>query len=69
MPIGKGKYDDLCTYVRETAKAHSAIIMVFGGEHGTGFSVQAVGEVVITLPKILRDTAQQIEDSFEKGQA
>ncbi len=69
MPLGKGKYDDLCTYVRETTKAHSVIVMVFGGDKGTGFSVQAHDLVVITLPKILRDTAQQIEDSFKKGQA
>lgn len=68
MPMGPGKYDDLCTYVRLAAKADSAIVMVFRGEHGDGFSVQATGDVVVRLPKILRDTAQMIEDSFKKGQ-
>ncbi len=69
MPLGKGKYDDLCTYVRETAKAKSALILVFGGKEGDGFSAQVTGEFIAKIPKILRDTAQQIEDSFKKGQA
>jgi len=62
--MGKGKYDDLCTYVRKAANAKSVILIVFKGEHGDGFSVQATGAVVFHLPKILRETAQQIEDSF-----
>jgi len=66
--MGKGKYDDLCTYVRTAAKAESAIIMVFGGKDGGGFSVQATSDIVFSLPKLLRETAQQIEDSFKKGQ-
>ena len=69
MPLGKGRYDDLCTYVRETAKAHSALILVFGGEKGDGFSAQLVGEFTFAVPAILRDCAQQIEDSLKKGQA
>lgn len=69
MPIGKGKYDDLCTYVRETAKAEGAIIIVIRGENGSGFSVQADSLNTISLPGTLRYMAQQIEDSFQKGQA
>ncbi len=69
MPIGKGKYGDLCTHVRETAKADGAIIIVIRGEHGSGFSVQADVFNVLSLPESLRSIAQEIEDSFEKGQA
>lgn len=66
-PLGAGVYDDLCTYVREKAKAHSAIVMVFGGEHGAGFSCQAIGEVLLDLPRVLRVTADQIEKSGERS--
>lgn len=38
MALGPGKYDDLCTYVREKAKAEGAIVIVYGGERGQGFS-------------------------------
>jgi hypothetical protein len=69
MPIGHGKYDVLCTYVREAAKAKSAIVIVFGGEKGDGFSAQLTADLIVKAPKILRDCAQQIEDSFKTGQA
>lgn len=67
MPIGPGKYDDLCTYVRETAKAESVVVLVFHGESGDGFSVQATPGVIMSLPGILRNCAQQIEDSLKAG--
>lgn len=41
MPIGPGKYDPLCTYVREEADALAAIVIVMHGKHGNGFSIQA----------------------------
>jgi hypothetical protein len=41
MPIGPGKYDDLCTVVRETAEAKAAIIIILDGNKGNGFSVQS----------------------------
>lgn len=41
MPLGPGKYDDVCTYVREETEASAAIVIVVGGKHGPGFSVQS----------------------------
>ena len=67
MPLGPGKYDDLCTMVRRKAKAHGAMVLVIGGERGSGFSVQADIVQTMQLPQTLRSLAQQIEDSFKEG--
>lgn len=40
MAIGPGKYDDLCTHVRTAANAGGAVVVVFAGDKGTGFSCQ-----------------------------
>ena len=61
MAIGPGKYDDLCTQVREQTEAEGAIVAVFNGKRGTGFSVQGTVEVHLKLPSILREMANQIE--------
>jgi hypothetical protein len=59
MPAGPGKYDDLCTLVREQAEAPAALIIIIGGNRGTGFSCQT------TLPppdiaKLLEEVAATI---------
>ena len=61
--IGPGKYDELCSYVRAQAGAHGAVVIVFGGNLGTGFSCEAESEVVRLLPEILRAVADEIESS------
>lgn len=61
MAMGPGKYDALCTYVRETAKAKGAIVIVIDGEKGFGFSVQASIEDMAKLPNVLREMADTIE--------
>ena len=61
MAFGPGKYDELCSHVRERAQALAALVMVFGGKNGTGFSVQAPPELTWSLPQILRNVAAQIE--------
>jgi hypothetical protein len=63
MPIGPGKYDELCTHVREKAKAQGAIVIVFGGELGSGFSVQADPLTLKHLPSLLREVAGEMERS------
>lgn len=64
--IGPGKYDALCTKVREEAKADGAILIVFSGEHGSGFSVQADPLTTVNLPALLRDMADTVEQDLRE---
>lgn len=52
MALGPGKYDELCTQAREGAQAEGAVVVIFNGTRGTGFSVQGS----IAVHKIVRDT-------------
>jgi hypothetical protein len=61
MSVGPGKYDDLATIVREQAHAAGVIVIVFNGDKGDGFSVQADLGTLLTLPQRLRFIADQIE--------
>lgn len=61
MPEGKGKYDALCTYVREQAKAVGAAVIIVKGEKGSGFSVQAPASLGLALPQMLRMMADEME--------
>ena len=67
MSIGPGRYDDLCTYVKDAAKAEGAIVIVFRGEHGNGFSMQADLIDTMKLPATLRLVADQIEADLGEG--
>lgn len=60
MTIGRGKYDDLCTIVREEAKADGAVIIVLNGERGSVFSCQCNLQAMADLPDILESMARQI---------
>jgi hypothetical protein len=39
--IGPGKYDQYATLVREATNAQGVVVIVFEGDQGNGFSVQA----------------------------
>jgi hypothetical protein len=67
MAIGEGKYDTLCTYVREQAEAEGAIVVIMRGKDGSGFAVQADLQTQLTLPDILEFMARQIRADLEKG--
>jgi len=54
-------YDNWCTKVREGTKSSGVILIVFGGEAGSGFSMQATPELTMALPAILRNVADQID--------
>jgi hypothetical protein len=64
MTIGPSKYDDEVTWVRERTKASGVILIVIGGDRGQGFAAQATPAVTLSLPKMLRDMADQIEADF-----
>lgn len=61
MAQGPGKYDDLCTYVREKAQAQAAIVIVLHGIHGDGFSAQAPLDFSLTIPRLLREVADEMD--------
>jgi len=55
--IGAGKYDALATHVREQANAEGVVVIVIGGEKGSGFSVQATMAAQLMVPDLLERTA------------
>lgn len=61
MALGPGKYDDLCTHVRKAANSDGAIIIIFNGMFGQGFTCQMPREMTKSIPDILRKIASQIE--------
>lgn len=63
--IGGGKYEQECKHAREDCKAEGIILCVFGGKHGSGFSVAAPQHVCLNLPSILRGIADAIESSMK----
>jgi methylmalonyl-CoA mutase cobalamin-binding subunit len=65
MPIGPGKYDDACTQVREQLQADGVMLVVFGGNKGSGFSVQGGLALIVTLPDMLEDMARQMRHSMD----
>lgn len=64
MPMGPGKYDDVCTDVLEKTKARGVIVIVLDGSLGHGFSVQADAATTFMLPEMLRRVADEVEHSL-----
>jgi hypothetical protein len=65
MAHGPGKYDDLCTQVREHTEAEGVILMVFNGNQGQGFSCQLSPILTHLVPHLLREVADQIEEDMK----
>lgn len=70
MALGPGKYDDLCTYVREQAGLSGdalirggVMVIVVGGNKGNGFACQADVTTTLALPDMLESIARQIRES------
>lgn len=63
MSNGSGKYDDLCTEVRQKSGAEGVIVIVLGGHLGNGFSVQADVDTLARIPDLLESVAKQIRQS------
>jgi hypothetical protein len=62
MPIGPGKYDNICTDARKQADADSVVLIVHNGILGSGFSVQTADPAFASnLPRLLRVMADEIE--------
>ena len=52
--------------VREASCARGVILIVNGGIHGSGFSVQGDIDMLRRLPMVLREVALEIEASVEE---
>ena len=63
---GPGKYDDLCTLVRERAQSEAAIVVVVNGSKGNGFSVQGDAYVMLRLPDMLETMAKAIREGLKQ---
>jgi len=64
MAKGAGKYDDETTAAMRATAADVVILIVLGGNRGSGFSVQATTETApppLALALILRGVASAIE--------
>ena len=64
MTFGPGKYDDLCTYVREQSagvEEGGALVIIIGGNKGPGFSLQADFETSIRIADVLELVAKKSE--------
>ncbi len=62
MADGPGKYDPVCSAVRELTGASGAVVFIFDGVLGHGMSVLGPPEFHAQLPEVLRDVARQIEE-------
>jgi len=69
IPRGPGKYDAECTKIQEEQRAAGVLLIVLNGQRGSGFSVAATLDVIASIPEILRDTADQIENDVASPRA
>lgn len=68
MAEGPGKYDTLTTFVREQTQAAGVVLIVFDGNQGNGFSVQATtSDVALQLPQVLRKIADDIDENIPRA--
>lgn len=66
MPIGPGKYDSVATMARVQAHAQGVLLIVFDGEHGSGFSAQLPKNRsrLIDVLRVLRGVVAQMESDL-----
>jgi hypothetical protein len=68
MPNGPGRYDDLCTQVRDATNAEIAVVLIIRGDSGSGFALQQVASDddrecvanLLTVADRLRDCAAML---------
>ena len=60
MAIGPGKYDEVA-FLARTRSGGGVLLVVLDGFLGNGFSVQMTLPMMHSLPRLLREVADQIE--------
>lgn len=64
---GPGKYDALCTYVREQTNAGTVVLIILEGDDGHGFSVQTnIVHSRTFLPDLLETVAADIRANWKE---
>ena len=71
MALGKGKYDELCREIREKVglggeeipQSGGVLLIVLGGELGTGFACLADMDPTRALPDLVERVARQIRET------
>lgn len=66
MTIGRGAYDEELTQIRERVKAIGAILIVFEGHKGSGFSAQLPPFLLMQVAEVLENMASQIRKDREQ---
>lgn len=66
MAFGPGKYDDILTEVRERTEAAGAMLIIFGGNRGEGFSAQLPATLTLAIPELLENIARQIRADMSR---
>jgi len=61
MALGPGKYDDICTYTQQQSKAAGVVLIIIGGDKGSGYSVRCAPALALKLPDVLRQVADKIQ--------
>lgn len=64
MAFGPGVYDAECTMVRDATGADATLVIVIGGDRGSGFSAQFDLDrpmLLAVVPTVLRTMADEIE--------
>jgi hypothetical protein len=64
--LGAGKYDDICSEIRNKTNAVGTILIVVNGNRGSGFSCQMPYEELAKLPDVLIDVAESIKQDIKK---
>lgn len=60
MSIGPGKYGDVAERARIETQAEGVVMIVLGGNKGSGFDVQGPGYLLVQLPDLLEDLAKSV---------
>lgn len=67
---GGGKYEELAEYAAQKAQAEFVVVIVMGGNQGSGFSLRGTrGEALYSVPTVLRHMADEIEKDLQGGKA
>ncbi|WP_146749730.1 hypothetical protein [Paraburkholderia bryophila] len=62
-----GAFDAACAHVRDATQARCAVVVVIGGESGSGYSVMGPLDAQILLPDILERMAKTLRQQLSKN--